>query len=107
MANYIFDRLKKLCDEQKLSIVELEEKLNFGRNSLYGWKKKTPNGANLEKVADYFDVSVDYLLGRTEQKRFEIETLATHHDGDEWTEEELEEIEVFKQFVRIRRNQRK
>lgn len=65
-----FDRLKILCEEQKISIVELEEKLGFGRNSLYGWKKKTPNGANLEKVADYFNVSVDYLLGRTEKKRY-------------------------------------
>ncbi|TQR28362.1 XRE family transcriptional regulator [Lysinibacillus sphaericus] len=65
-----FDRLKKLCEEQRISIVELEEKLDFGRNSLYGWKKKVPNGANLEKVADYFDVSVDYLLGRTDKKRY-------------------------------------
>lgn len=63
-----FDRLKKLCEEQKISVVELEEKLGFGRNSLYGWKKKIPNGANLEKVADYFNVSVDYLLGRTDDK---------------------------------------
>lgn len=65
-----FDRLKNLCEEQKISIVDLEEKLEFGRNSLYGWKKKIPNGANLEKVADYFNVSVDYLLGRTERKRY-------------------------------------
>lgn len=65
-----FDRLKKLCEEQKISVVELEEKLGFGRNSLYGWKKKIPNGANLEKVADYFDVSVDYLLGRTDKRRY-------------------------------------
>ena len=65
-----FDRLKILCEEQKISIVELEEKLGFGRNSLYGWKKKIPNGANLEKVADHFNVSVDYLLGRTGKKRY-------------------------------------
>ncbi|QJT71662.1 HTH XRE-family transcriptional regulator [Psychrobacillus phage Spoks] len=65
-----FDRLKNLCEEQKISIVELEEKLGFGRNSLYGWKKKIPNGANLEKVADYFGISVDYLLGRTDKKRY-------------------------------------
>lgn len=65
-----FDRLKKLCEDQKISIVELEERLGFGRNSLYGWKKKIPNGANLEKVADYFNVSVDYLLGRTNEKSY-------------------------------------
>ncbi|GAA0444808.1 MAG: transcriptional regulator [Bacillota bacterium] len=33
-------------------------------------KKKIPNGANLQKVADYFDVSVDYLLGRTDKKQY-------------------------------------
>lgn len=33
----------------------------------------------------------------------EFETIAAHHDGDEWTEEELEEIERFKEFVRMKR----
>lgn len=61
-----FDRVKKLADKQKISIVELEEKLGFGRNSLYSWKTKTPNGDRIKKVADYFGVSTDYLLGRTD-----------------------------------------
>lgn len=65
-----FDRVKKLCEEQKISIVELEEKLNFSRNSLYSWKKNNPSSDKLEKVADYFDVSTDYLLGRTDKKRY-------------------------------------
>ncbi|MFU0790709.1 MAG: helix-turn-helix transcriptional regulator [Virgibacillus proomii] len=65
-----FDRVKKLCEEQKISVVELEEKLKFSRNSLYSWKKNKPSSAKLEKVADYFDVSTDYLLGRTNKKRY-------------------------------------
>lgn len=64
----VFDRVKKLSEKQKISIVELEEKLGFGRNSLYSWKKKTPNGDSLKKVADFFNVSTDYLLGRSEDK---------------------------------------
>lgn len=32
-----------------------------------------------------------------------IQTLAAHHDGEDWTEEELEEIERFKEFVRMKR----
>lgn len=36
-----FDRVKFLAEKQKISIVELEEKLGFGRNSLYSWKKKS------------------------------------------------------------------
>ena len=66
----IFERLKKLCEEQKISINDLEDKLKFGRNSLYAWKKKKPNSVNLEKIADYFDVSTDYLLGRTDKRRY-------------------------------------
>ena len=100
-----FDRVKFLADKQKISMVELEERLGFGRNSLYSWKKKTPNGASLEKVADYFNVSVDYLLGRTEDEEIQIQTIAAHHDGDEWTDEELDEIERFKEFVKMKRKQ--
>ncbi len=35
-----------------------------------------------------------------------IETIAAHHEGEDWTEEELEEIERFKEFVRMKRKQR-
>lgn len=66
----VFDRVKRLAEKQGISIVELEEKLGFGRNSLYSWKTKTPNGDRLKKVADYFHVSTDYLLGRTDTPQF-------------------------------------
>lgn len=88
-----FDRLKSLCDEQKMSIVELEEKLGFGRNSLYGWKKKIPNGANLEKVADYFNVSVDYLLGRTDKKRYYDLTEKDERDIEKQLEDMINNAE--------------
>lgn len=61
-----FDRLKLLCEKQGISVNDLEEKLGIGRNSLYSWKKNVPKGTNLIKVADYFEVSTDYLLGRTD-----------------------------------------
>lgn len=59
-----FDRLKKLADKQGLSINDVEEKVGLGKNTLYSWKKKIPSGANLTKIADFFNVSTDYLLGR-------------------------------------------
>lgn len=60
-----FDTVKKLADKQKISIVELEEKLGFSRNSLYAWKRSKPSIDKLEAVANYFHVSTDYLLGRS------------------------------------------
>lgn len=65
-----FDRLKELCEKNRISINELEEKLGIGRNSLYSWKKNIPKGTNLIKVADYFGVTTDYLLGRTDTPQF-------------------------------------
>ncbi|WP_420999983.1 helix-turn-helix domain-containing protein [Carnobacterium maltaromaticum] len=62
----VFDRVKSLADKQKISIVELEERLNFGKNSLYRWKTSAPASDKLKKVADYFNVTTDYLLGRTD-----------------------------------------
>lgn len=69
----VFDRVKLLANKQGISIVELEEKLGFGRNSLYSWKTKTPNGDRLTKVADYFGVTIDYLLGRPDRKETNVE----------------------------------
>ncbi|MGP4038366.1 helix-turn-helix domain-containing protein [Gracilibacillus sp. D59] len=83
-----FDRVKKLCEEQKISIVELEEKVGFGRNSMYSWKKNKPSAEKLERVADYFDVSVDYLLGRTDKKRYYDLTEKDEQD----IQKELEKI---------------
>jgi len=38
-----------------------------------------------------------------EEKEEEIETLAAHKDGEDWTEEELEDIENFKKYVLSKR----
>lgn len=65
-----FDRLKNLADKQGLSVNEVEEKVGLGKNTLYSWKKKVPSGTNLTKIADYFNVTTDYLLGRTDTPQF-------------------------------------
>lgn len=68
-----FERVKQLAEKKKISIVELEEKLGFSRNSLYSWKRNKPSVEKLQKVADYFHVSTDYLLGRESQDRQNID----------------------------------
>lgn len=78
-----FDRLKKLCDDQGISINILEERIGLGKNTLYSWKKKVPGGINLEKVADYFQVSTDYLLGRTDDPKIANESKITDADLDD------------------------
>lgn len=63
----ITDRIKELCLNRGISVTKLEEELDFGQNTIYQWKKRTPSVERVQKVADYFDVSIDFLLGRTNQ----------------------------------------
>ena len=62
----LYERVSELAKKQGLSVFDLADRLNLSRNSIYSWKKSSPKAETLQKVADYFDVSVDYLLGRTE-----------------------------------------
>lgn len=64
----IVDRIKKLCEEKKISIMQLELELGFSNGSISKWKKSSPKVSNLEKVAQYFSVSIDFLLGKSTTK---------------------------------------
>ncbi|HGQ6358664.1 bacteriophage repressor protein [Streptococcus pneumoniae] len=61
-----FEIVKELCRRQGISLNTLEERIGFSRNSLYSWKNSEPKPKKLNAVADYFNVSTDYLLGRTD-----------------------------------------
>lgn len=61
-----FEIVKDLCEKQGISLNTLEEKLELGKNSLYGLKRNQPSAERLQQIADYFNVSTDYLLGRTD-----------------------------------------
>ena len=102
----LVEKIKMLCNERKVTFAEVERKTGISNGQIRRWDNSSPKIENIQKVADYFDVSTDYLLGRTDKKRIDdIETIAAHHDGEDWTEEELEEIERFKEFVRMKRSQ--
>ncbi|MDY4001615.1 MAG: helix-turn-helix transcriptional regulator [Streptococcus orisratti] len=64
-----FEKIKELCKKQGISLNQLEDKLGFSQNYIYSMKKGNPKVENLQKIADYFNVSTDYLLGRTDNPR--------------------------------------
>ena len=61
----IRDRVKQVCSERKVSLNTLERACGFSAGSISHWDTKVPSVDRVAKVADYFDISVDYLLGRT------------------------------------------
>lgn len=101
-------RLKQLRIERGLNQIDIANMLGVERSTYgkYETGDSSPDYDKLIQLSNFYQVSIDFLLGKTDIKN-PIETIAAHHDGDEWTEEELEEIERFKEFVRMKRQQRK
>lgn len=67
MDNNLYNRIKKLCVKHNITITKLESELGFGSSSIKKWEKtSSPSVDKIMKVANYFDVSIDYLLGRSE-----------------------------------------
>ena len=67
----ISERLKDLRVEKKLNLEELAELTGISKSALGSYELDTPremNHKNLIALADFYEVSVDYLLGRTENR---------------------------------------
>ena len=65
-----WDRFEGLCKENKCRPNNVMQALGLSAATATKWKNGSiPNGDALQKVADYFNVSTDYLLGRTPYKR--------------------------------------
>jgi transcriptional regulator with XRE-family HTH domain len=62
----LLERVQMLCSEKGISQRKLESELKLGNGATSKWMKSSPSGDVLQKVADFFSVSIDYLLGRTD-----------------------------------------
>jgi transcriptional regulator with XRE-family HTH domain len=71
------ERLRHLRKSANISQQTLGDAMNVTKVSISGYEtgNRKPDTDTLQKLADYFDVSTDYLLGRSETK----ETRATYH----------------------------
>ena len=61
----MYELIEKLCKGNGTSPTKLCTEITGSRGNLPTWQKGNINPASLVKIADYFNVSVDYLLGRT------------------------------------------
>lgn len=64
-------RLKELRKKRRISQLKLAFDLNMNQNTIsrYENMEREADYKTLIKIADYFDVSLDYLLGRTDIER--------------------------------------
>lgn len=64
------ERLKRLRMEKGITQKELADRLHISRSTIAGYESlgKEPDGEKLCALADFFGVSVDYLLGGTDSR---------------------------------------
>lgn len=64
------ERLKELLSERGITKNKLLTDLQLGKNSFVNWESRgtIPSGEVLTKIAQYFGVTVDYLLGNTDNR---------------------------------------
>lgn len=62
------DRLIKLRKELHLTQEELAQKIGYTRTAISAWEigRNEPSNADTIKLSEYFNVSTDYLLGKTD-----------------------------------------
>ncbi len=67
--------LKEERSQIGLNQVEFAKIFNVTKQTVSNWENgnRTPDSTTLSKLADYFGVTVDYLLGRTEKRNFNID----------------------------------
>ena len=67
MQSLLYERIKLLCSENHITIAELERELGFSNSTIRKWGKNiSPSINKVIKVADFFNVSLDYLSGVTD-----------------------------------------
>lgn len=66
MKILIAERIRELMKEEGLNQVRLADKIGVKQNTVSAWllEKKEPCITSLWLLADYFNVSIDYLIGR-------------------------------------------
>lgn len=110
-------RLAELRKQKNMSQYELAEKLNFSRGKLANYEQGTrePDYETLKFLANFFDVSIDYLLGNSDESNRsddeEFERFKNNPDLERWYKElpenDEEDLEALRAMWEIIKNNKK
>lgn len=108
------NRIKELADQKKVTFAEIERKVGISNGQIRRWDTSSPKIENIQKVADYFDVSTDYLLGRssnisidgTVQEENLSSQIMFRMNTEGLSEDEVDELkDEVDRFLRFRRSE--
>lgn len=97
------ENLDQLMKENNVTQIELSEAIGVSQSTISNWLKevKYPRISKIQELANYFNVPKSRI---TEDKNeIKQNTMAAHFDKDGLTEEEIEEVKQFIEFVKNKR----
>ena len=101
------DKLNSLMDERRINKSVLAREAGIPYTTIDGFYKKGSDNiklSTLRKLAAYFNCSLDYLVDDDNDWNTPT-TLAAHFDGNDYTEDEMDEIKKYADFVKSRRKE--
>jgi len=112
-----FNRFRALCDQKNVSVYRACTDIGLNRSAVAKWKTGgKPNGSTAAKLAAYFGVTTDYLLGQSEEQMpgstpraisdEEIKFALFGGDG-EITDAMYDEVKQFAAFIKQREAEKK
>lgn len=104
------NRLKELRVEKQMSQAKLAEVFNISQQAVSHYEKglRDMDSNLITSIASYFDVTIDYLLGKSDIRNYDAPkkdtTIALHsdHEYDELPDEAKKEIENFIEYIKIK-----
>ena len=66
------ERIQQLCKQSGISMNQLEDQLGFGKGYISKLGKSTPNVTKIQKIAEFFGESVDYLMTGEDSVKTEL-----------------------------------
>lgn len=106
-----YDRFIQICNEHNVTPSQVAIRCGFNKSSVTNWKKNgyAPRQEILLKIAEYFNVSVDYLLGNETDFKSQTESVISDDDikfalwgdvADEIPNDKLQEVKTFAEFIK-------
>ena len=73
------ERVQELCKKNSISVSELEKTLGFGNWYISKLGQSTPNTSKIKLIADYFNVSIDYIITGEEKHPIPVHKMTDEY----------------------------
>lgn len=103
----ISEKLKEARKCANLTQDDVERRTSINKKTISNWENgvSRPDVDSLSVLCRLYGVNPNVIFEWTNEssQNDELRTIAAHHEGEDWTDEELDEVERFKEWVRSKR----